>query len=421
MIAAVARFIVDAVKAGYRQRNWLSGIALGLTLVVSVVYLLIGALRVNPLDTTYQVKVQLTDSGGLLANQDVAVRGVPVGRIESLHLTPYGVEAVTNIKKSIKIPANSPVSVTGLSAAGEQYIDFEPPSNDGPFLSNGSVIKRGQTTVPIPLSTMLADTNGVLAQTDPKKLEIIKNELGMSREGPRKLTDIVDGGSFLLSTLDPVLPQTVSLLQNSRTALTMLSDVNAGLADTTDNLSEVLTGVNKMDGGYRRLVDQTPGLLSAMDTLFDDNSDTMVGLLANLTSVSQLLYVRVPALNAMFPAYRGSGLEALMSIMHEDGLWATADIYPRYVCSYGTPRRPPSNADYPEPYLYTYCYDDDPSVLIRGAKNAPRPAGDDTAGPPPGADLGATTDETPQGRYTIPTPYGGPTLPIEPPPKETPP
>ena len=101
--------------------------------------------------------------------------------------------------------------------------------------------------------------------------------------------------------------------------------------------------------------------------------------------------------------------------MHDYGVWVNLDIYPRYACDYGTPRRPPSSADYPEPFMYTYCRDDDPAVLIRGAKNAPRPAGDDTAGPPQGADLGAQTDPTPKGRYTIPTEYGGPTLPMEPP------
>ena len=117
----------------------------------------------------------------------------------------------------------------------------------------------------------------------------------------------------------------------------------------------------------------------------------------------------------LFPDYRTSALDALGSVMHDNGLWVTGDIYPRYACEYGTPRRPPSSADYPEPFMYTYCRDDHPGVLVRGAKNAPRPAGDDTAGPPPGADLGRTTDPTPKGRYTIPTPYGGPTLPIEPP------
>ncbi|CAJ1496109.1 MlaD family protein [[Mycobacterium] holstebronense] len=415
MIDALSRQIVALVRAGYRRKNLLSGLALAMTLVVAVSYLLVGALRVNPARSTYQITISLPDSGGLLTNQDVSVRGVPVGRIESLRVTPTGVDAVANINSTVKIPAASPVRVSGLSAAGEQYIDFEPPSNAGPFLSAGSVVSRDRATTPIPISQLLADADGMLAQTDPRKLDLIKKELSLSDEGPRKLTDIVDGGSFLLSTLDSVLPETVSLLKSSRVVLTMLSDVNKGMAATSANLDKVLKGINPMIGGYHRLVDQGPGMLSSVDGLFDDNSDTMVGLLGNLVTPAQLLYVRTPALNALFPNYRGSTVEALSSAIHEDGMWATVDIYPRYTCDYGTPRRPPSQADYPEPFLYGYCRDTDQSVLVRGAHNAPRPPGDDTAGPPPGADLAATTDPTPKGRYTIPTPYGGPPLLIEPP------
>ncbi len=415
MIDALSRQIVALVRAGYRRKNLLSGLALAMTLVVAVSYLLVGALRVNPARSTYQITIALPDSGGLLTNQDVSVRGVPVGRIESLRVTPNGVDAVANIDSKVKIPAASPVRVSGLSAAGEQYIDFEPPSSSGPFLSAGSVVSRDRATTPIPMSQLLADADGMLAQTDPRKLELIKKELSLSGEGPQKLTDIVDGGSFLLSTLDSVLPETVSLLKSSRVVLTMLSDVNNGVAATSANLDKVLKGVNPMIGGYHRLVDQAPGMLAQVDGLFDDNSDTMVGLLGNLVTPAQLLYVRTPALNALFPNYRGSTFEALSSAIHEDGMWATVDIYPRYTCDYGTPRRPPSQADYPEPFLYGYCRDTDQSVLVRGAHNAPRPPGDDTAGPPPGADLAATTDPTPKGRYTIPTPYGGPPLLIEPP------
>jgi hypothetical protein len=105
----------------------------------------------------------------------------------------------------------------------------------------------------------------------------------------------------------------------------------------------------------------------------------------------------------------------LSSIIHDNGFWMNMDIYPRYTCDYGTPRNPPASADYPEPFMYTYCRDDDPAVLIRGAKNAPRPGGDDTYGPPAGADLGKQTDPSPEGRFSVPTPYGGPALPMEPP------
>lgn len=401
--------------SGSPRSAWVALAALALTLVVSVAYLMIGVLQVRPLSATYRVTVQLWESGGLLPNQDVTMRGVRVGKVEELAFTPGGVEAVLRVSDDVRIPVSSSVRVSALSAAGEQYVDFSAVSDGGPYLADGAVIARDRTAVPVPMAELLAHGDGVLAQVDPQMLERVKEELSLSDAGPQKLSAIVDGGTFLLSTLDSVLPETVGIIRSSRIVLSSAVDVNEGIAATATNLRHTLTGVAGMEDGYRTLLGRSPETLDAVDNLFTDNSDTMVQLLGNLATVAQLSYVRVPALDALFPGHRGSALEAFISTMHEHGLWVTADIYPRYACDYGTTRRPPSAADYPEPFLYTYCHHDDPSLLVRGARNAPRPAGDDTAGPPAGADLATTADPTPPGRYTIPTPYGGPTLPIEPP------
>ncbi|MGV0836864.1 MlaD family protein [Mycolicibacterium thermoresistibile] len=415
MIRSAANGIVAVVRAGHRRRAWLSAGALIGTLLIAAAYLLVGALRVSPFTSSYRVTVELPESGGLLPDQDVTLRGVPIGRVEALNITPGGVDAVVTINSSVQIPEASEVRVSGLSPAGEQYVDFVADSDTGPFLTDGAVIGQGRATVPVTLAELLANADGALAQADVAKLETIRAELSLSEEGPRKLAEIVDGGTFLLSTLDSVLPETTSLLRTSKVVLDLAADKNAGIAVASQNLYSTLTGVDRMRDGYRRLTTQTPQTLAATDNLFTDNSDTMVQLLGNLTSTSRLLYLRVPALSALFPEYRTSVLDAIGRTMHDNGLWATGDIYPRYACDYGTPRRPPASADYPEPYMYTYCRDEHPGVLVRGAKNAPRPAEDDGAGPPPGADLGRTTDPTPVGRFTVPTPYGGPVLPIEPP------
>ncbi len=415
MIGAIANTIVRVVRTGHRQQVWLSVAGLALTLIVATAYLLAGALRVTPFASSYKLTVQLPESGGLLPNQDVALRGVRIGRVESLQITDTGVNAVASIASKVKIPASAVAHVSALSPAGEQFVNLEAESDAGPYLHDGSVIRLDRTTVPISLAQLLGDADGMLAQVDPRKIELIKKELSLSKEGPAKLAAIVDGGTFLLSTLDSVLPQTTSIIKTSRVVLTLASDKNAGLAAATTELNQTLAGVARMQGGYRRLTERTPHTLSTVDDLFANNSDTMVQLLGSMATTSQLLYLRVPALNALFPNYRGSVLDAVASAFHDHGVWATAELYPRYSCDYGTPAFSPSAADYYEPFMYTYCRDDDPGVSIRGAKNAPRPGGDDTAGPPPGADLGRRTDPTPKGRFTIPTPYGGPVLPIEPP------
>ncbi|WP_236734129.1 MlaD family protein [Mycolicibacter kumamotonensis] len=381
-------------------------------LVVAFGYVAVGAVGVNPVRKNITVRVLLNESGGLLANQDVTLRGIPVGRVTAIKLTDHGVEAVAAINAATRIPRNSPVHVSGLSAAGEQYLDFRPEHGGGPFLTDGTVIGAEQTTIPMSLPRIIDDSRGALAQLDPQKLNALFTELRVSREGPQKLAAIFDGASFLAATLDGVLPQTVSLLRNTQVAFTTLTDTSPGLRETTVNLHHILGGIGTMDGGFRTLVDQGSGQLGTIDDLIAGNRENIVQLLGNLTTLSQLLYLRIPALQNLWRPDHEPLIDRISTVFHDGGIWGIGDVYPKYRCDYNLPRRAPSQADFPEPYRYTYCNNPDPSVLVRGARNAPRPPGDDTAGPPPGYDPTAQTDATPvYPPHTLPTPYAGPPMP----------
>jgi virulence factor Mce-like protein len=407
-----ARQVVDLVQALANRRIVVSCIALALTLVAAFAYVAIDGLGVNPARTTISVRVLLPESGGLLANQDVTLRGIPVGRVKSVNLTDKGVEAVAAINADVRIPRESPVRVSALSGAGEQYLDFRPEHGGGPFLADGTVIGEQQATIPVSLPRIIDDSHGALAQLDPKKLGALLGELRVGREGPQKLAAIFDGAIFLASTLDGVLPQTVSLLRNTRVVLTTLNDVTPGLRRTSVDLQEILWGVNRMDGGFRTLVDRGSGQLADIDNLIADNRENIVQLLGNLTTLSQLMYLRTPALQDLWRTDHEPLIDRMATVFHDGGIWGVGEFYPKYRCDYNLPRRPPSQADFPEPYRYTYCTNPDPSVLIRGARNAPRPPGDDTAGPPTGYDPAAQTDPTPAyPPYTLPTTYAGPPLP----------
>ncbi|EUA65828.1 mce family Mce5F domain protein [Mycobacteroides abscessus subsp. bolletii 1513] len=58
-----------------RSWKWLSVVGLVAILVICVGYVMFGTLKVNPIESEYQVKVQLHESGGLLPNQEVTLRG----------------------------------------------------------------------------------------------------------------------------------------------------------------------------------------------------------------------------------------------------------------------------------------------------------------------------------------------------------
>ncbi|MEU7219678.1 MlaD family protein [Nocardia iowensis] len=413
MIELPARMLVRVIRVCVARKLLLSALAQLTLVAVGGWYLTFGALRTDPFAAEMTVRVQLPESGGLLANQDVTLRGVPIGRVHEVRLGQRGVEAVLRIDASARIPRDTPVRVSGLSPAGEQYVDFRPTGSAGPLLTDGSVIDQGHTTTPIPLWQVLSSVDGVLAQTNPEQLKAIVDELGVSPQGPEKLRTLLSSMQLLFSTLDGVLPQTSTLLRASRPVFHLISDKATGLRTTTDNLSATLNGIGTKDAGLRTLLDTAPQVLAGVDTMIAQNSPTMVQLLGNLATVAQLSYVRVPALQQLFRDDRTSLLEAVQSIMHDGGVWAVASLYFRRFCDYPHPRDVPFEPSYPEPFVNTYCLDEDPALLIRGARNAPRPPGDDTAYPPPGFDPMQRTDPTPIGEHTIPLPYGGPTMPPE--------
>ncbi|MBM7458443.1 MlaD family protein [Rhodococcus coprophilus] len=411
---AFAAVTVAGVRRGYAHRAGLSVAALVTTFVVGVGYLAFDVFDLNPADRQIRVSVHFDDSGGILPGRDVTLRGVPVGEVASVDFTEDGVVVLAEIDARTKIPVGGEVRVAGLSLAGEQYLDFRPTTDGGRYLADGAEITSENTTTPVPLSALLHDMDGMLAQVDPGALQTIVDELGVGPEGPQKLSDIVDGGAFLLSTLDGVLPQTVSLLRTGKIVLGTLADAAPGLQETSKQVSHMLTGVESMDGGFRSFLDTAPGTMRVIDEILAENSPTMVQLLGNLTTVAQMAHVRVPALQEFFfPSERdGSTLEALMTAFRDDGVWALVNIYPRYSCDYDLLRESPTVPSFPEPYLYTYCNDPDPSTLVRGARNAPRPPGEEyAAGLPPGADPLRRSDPTPVGPHTVPLDYGGPALP----------
>jgi virulence factor Mce-like protein len=409
-----AALLLRVVRFTVARRLALSVLGQLTLVVVGASYLTFGALRVNPFDEQITVTVHLAESGGLLPGQDVTVRGIPVGRVESVRVADDGVVVAAALAGSARIPlSGTTVRVSALSPAGEQYLDFTPSREGGPYIEDGTVIDRDRTETPVPLWELLTDIDGVLAQSDPDRIRKVIDDLAVGPEGPEKLRRLFDGAQLLLSTLEGVLPETMTLARSSRTVFRMLDETSAGMRAMSANLADTLAGVRAKDAGLRRLVDHTPAVLAEIDALVEENSPTMVQLLGNLTTVAQLSYVRVPALHHLFNDDRQPMLDGIASLMHGGAIWAIADIYPRYVCDYPHPRDVPFIPNYPEPYMYTYCENDDPAVLVRGARNAPRPPGDDTAHPPPGLDPLQRTDPTPVTEHTIPLPYGGPPLPPE--------
>src|ERR1700724_1235047 len=94
------------------------------------------------------VTLELPSTGGLYRFSNVTYRGVQLGKVTSLGLTPPGAQATLSLSTSQTVAADMAAEVLSFSAVGKQYVDLRPKTDSPPFLHDGSVIPVRNTTIP---------------------------------------------------------------------------------------------------------------------------------------------------------------------------------------------------------------------------------------------------------------------------------
>src|SRR5699024_5345006 len=111
----------------------------------------------------YTVHMRLDEPGGIFPNAEVTYRGTPVGRVGDMRLTPDGLEVDLEIDDGgPDIPASTKAVVANRSAIGEQYVDFQPNNDDGPYLHDGSTIPAEHTSTPVPIGDLFNSVSSLM-------------------------------------------------------------------------------------------------------------------------------------------------------------------------------------------------------------------------------------------------------------------
>ncbi|AHH22359.1 MCE family protein MceF [Nocardia nova SH22a] len=355
----------------------LSALGLVVVFVIGASYLAVSVMRINPLRSTYTVTVSLDRSGGLQPGNDVTLRGFRIGKVNSIKLTNQGasIAAETEIDTRYKIPVATQVVVHALSAAGEQYVDFQPNTDQGPFLKDGAVIQFDPQKVqtPTPVSDVLVNASGFFDQIDPDRFSTILTEFDTALSGgPDQLRDMIDALSLVTAGLDNLLPQTTNLLKNLQVIASTTSNAQPDLSTLTRNSSTLFNQFNNANDELRKLLDQAPGQMQSLGATLDQITDPVTSLSTNFVAMTRAAQLRLPALRALFPSLV-VGSSAIGVPAHDNEFYTIVDIWPRPFCQYAhTPVAPYVVQDGSLP-KWNYCTNPPPDQQIRGSANAPRP------------------------------------------------
>ncbi|HET6736397.1 MlaD family protein [Mycobacterium sp.] len=329
------------------------------------------------------VKLELPAAGGLYRFGNVTYRGVQVGKVTSVALTENGAEATLSLDRSPKIPADLQADVLSVSAIGEQYVDLRPRTDSGPYLQDGSRIPMADTTIPQQVGPMLDQLSELVDSIPEGRISDLLDESFKAFNGAGDdFGSLLDSAAKVTEDVNGVSGQTRSLIDDSGPLLDSQAETADAIRTWAHSLAGVTGQIAQNDPEIRAILQRGPGFAQEVSQLLDQVKPTLPILLANLTTLGQILVTYNPSLEQLlvvFPNALASNMSFGLAKNNPTGL-AVSDfaltINDPPSCTVGflppSQWRSPADTttiDAPDG-LYCKLPQDSP-IAVRGARNYP--------------------------------------------------
>lgn len=169
------RLDFGAENADPRTQMWW---AVAGAVVLVVIFTVVTALYLRP-PGAERYRLEIPESGGLAAGDDVRIAGVPVGTVESLALDDDHVDVEFSVDSAHFIGDRTGVSVRMLSPVGGLYVALLP-AGDEPLTGP---IPPERAQLPFLVADMFAEADAVIAELDTAALRLALDATARSLDG----------------------------------------------------------------------------------------------------------------------------------------------------------------------------------------------------------------------------------------------
>ena len=246
------------------------------------------------------VQATLPTSGGLYEGGQVSYRGVQIGKIGDMTATDEGVTVDLELEEGTKLPKDAPMFVHNLSAVGEQYLDFEPATDDGPYAEDGDVLAGSADSLPVDEADLLVQLDSFVGSVDKENLQVVVKELGALFENTGiPLQRLLDNGSPFVDEAAAHTDETIALLDRGSTVLRSQQASGENIRSFSHDLRLITDTLRESDGDLRQVLDDTPGAARELSALLEDLEPTIPVLLGNAISVQQVVISHIGGLEQL--------------------------------------------------------------------------------------------------------------------------
>lgn len=204
-------------------------------------------------------------AAGLYEGNDVAVLGMPVGRVVSLHPEGTRVKVELAVNSDISIPADATAAIVNTSIVTTRHIELTPVYTGGDKLAVGGTLAH--TASPVEIGTLFDSIDALV--------DNLKGEPG----GEQPIADLVDIAAGVADGNGDRL----------REALTALEKAGKVGADNADGLGQILRTISELTSALTANYPKMLALSNSVTQVSEMLGDQSVGLQATLDNVNSAL------------------------------------------------------------------------------------------------------------------------------------
>lgn len=344
----------------------------------------------------HTVSLHLPDASGLHQSAKVTYRGVEVGKVDRVEVSPGGVTAGLVIDDEYDVPSNVLAQVHDMSPVGEQYVDLVPGSSktEG-YLADGDVIPADRARLQITTAEMLDEVDGLVRSVPRRSLRTTIDELYLATRGTGDdMGALFDSAREWQAAADASFDDTAALLVSLEPVLGTQRASAGEIRSYSGNLRRFSGQLVRSDQDLRGSIRRGGPLARQVDGVVRDLDPTLPILMADLASVGRVLEVYLPNIEHMLivlPALENAMLNLLAPGVDGDPYdWLKLDFKtpannsPACVegFEYTRQQRDPNDVSSAPIPQDSYCKvpPSDPRV-VRGVRNDPCPQDPSRRGP----------------------------------------
>ncbi len=236
------------------------------------------------------VVADFTRVEGVYPGSDVAVLGVPLGRVESV--TPHGaaVRVTMTLRSDVRLPADVQAYVMNPSVIGARFVQLGPAYGGGPEYTDGTVIPTARTHAPINWDDLLGSLDTIADALGPGRGDVggAVNSLAAATDGlgpalRRALDDISSATSLVGARAGDI----GALIDDLDRIATAFGARQGRVGDLVRSLSLLGDELQRQDLDTAEPLARLRGLFDRLDALLAEHGDDASAALGDARAVAQ--------------------------------------------------------------------------------------------------------------------------------------